>query len=396
MKFKFYISLIGLLTITSVMAADTKSKTEFDGVASFDRTVYDFGDILISQGPVSCKFIVTNISKKPIVIFNVVSSCGCTEVKWTREPVLPGKKGEISATYSNDEGIAAPFDKTLTVYISDVKKPIVLRLRGVSHKKKLALEEIYGTRFGDLAFKDPDIKCGNLEQGLKKSGEITVANLGSGSIKAGFKNVSPGMTLSVSPNPIPARSIAKVFFTISASRERWGRNYYYATPTVNGRAFKAAVAKTREQLPDSERGALNAQDINKNLGNGKEDIGIWAFTKENFSLWSQAQIDSASEPLFQNSNCSFGKIKKGKTVDAVFKASNLGKSPFVVYKVDSDYPLTSNYIVPDIAPGGKADYRFRVDTSDLPLGEAAVILTLTTNSPLRPLVDLFIVGFVIE
>lgn len=52
----------------------------------------------------------------------------------------------------NDEG-PYPFDKTLTVYMSGLKKPVVLRLRGVVHEKKLSLNELYPQRRGSLALK---------------------------------------------------------------------------------------------------------------------------------------------------------------------------------------------------------------------------------------------------
>ena len=48
---------------------------------------------------------------------------------WTREAIAPGAKGEIKATYSNDEGTGT-FDKTLTVYTSAQKKPVILHLKG--------------------------------------------------------------------------------------------------------------------------------------------------------------------------------------------------------------------------------------------------------------------------
>ena len=70
-----------------------------------DKTVHNFGDIKLDSGPVSCTFTLTNTSDKPIVIYQVVSSCGCTDVEWTKEPILPGKKGKISATYSNDNNV---------------------------------------------------------------------------------------------------------------------------------------------------------------------------------------------------------------------------------------------------------------------------------------------------
>jgi len=96
----------------------------------FDRIVHDFGDLSLKDGPQSCTFTFTNYTEEPATILVAVSSCGCTEVKWTRETLQPGEKGEVSATYSNDEG-TFPFDKTLTVYVSYQKKPIILHLRGV-------------------------------------------------------------------------------------------------------------------------------------------------------------------------------------------------------------------------------------------------------------------------
>lgn len=100
----------------------------------FDRTVHDFGTISVKDGPQSCSFTFTNCTAEPATILAAISSCGCTEVEWTRETLQPGEQGKVSATYSNDEG-DYPFDKTLTVYVSYQKKPIILHLRGVVDSK---------------------------------------------------------------------------------------------------------------------------------------------------------------------------------------------------------------------------------------------------------------------
>ena len=103
-------------------------------LVSFDKTVHDFGTVTLKDGTLSCTFTLANNSEEDICIYAVVSSCGCTGVKWTRTAISPGASGIIEATYSNDEG-PYPFDKTLTVYISGEKKPTVLHIRGVVKKK---------------------------------------------------------------------------------------------------------------------------------------------------------------------------------------------------------------------------------------------------------------------
>lgn len=95
----------------------------------FDKTVHDFGEVSTKAGKLTCTFTVTNDGDEDLSIFAVVPSCGCTDVVWPREAVAPGKTGTITATYSNDEG-AGTFDKTLTVYTSAQKKPIILHLKG--------------------------------------------------------------------------------------------------------------------------------------------------------------------------------------------------------------------------------------------------------------------------
>ena len=324
-----------------------------------DKMVHNFGDIMLDSGPVSCEFTLTNKSGKPAVIYNVISSCGCTDVEWTKEPIKPGSTGKISATYSNDEG-PYPFDKSLTLYLSDVKKPIVLKLRGISREKMRPLSELYPIHRGPMGMKEDMITCGNLEQGRDKSETVMIANTSSSPIKVEFKNVSDNLIVTVRPNPIPAESTAELTATVSASRENWGRNEYWAVPIVDGKEY------------------------------GK--IGFRAFTKENFDELSEEERMEGSMPRFETSTYSFGKVKAGTQIHASYKMKNEGKSCFCVYKVDVDSCCYSHSDIPAADPGEEISFRVHLDTKDLPKGECLKIVTLTTNSPLRPIVNLFISG----
>ncbi|MGN1210922.1 MAG: DUF1573 domain-containing protein [Candidatus Cryptobacteroides sp.] len=338
------------------------AQVQFEGVVEFDRAVYDFGDVQYKGGPLSCSFTLTNISSKPIVVYNVSSSCGCTDVKWTKEPVAPGKKAVISATYSNDEG-PYPFDKSLTAYISDVRKPVVLKLRGVCHETMKPLSELYPVRFGSFGMKADHLKCGNLESGGSKSNAVTVANLSDKPLKVGFKDISEGLSLSVKPNPIPASSVATLSFTVSSVDGLWGRNTYGATIITDGR-------------PTS--GTLNVE----------------AFTKESFPEMTQAQKNSAPRPMFDASTFQTGKIKAGKKISAEWKFRNTGKESLIIRKVDADCKTLSLSSTTTVAAGGSGTVTAEIDTSGYPSGELLIIVTLTTNSPTRPIVNLFISGWI--
>ena len=109
-------------------------QTVFGGRAEFDKTVHDFGTITMADGAQRCVFTVTNKGSKPLTILSAITSCGCTGAEWTRESIQPGGKGTIDVVFKNEDG-AYPFDKTVTVYLSDIKKPVILHLKGVVAKK---------------------------------------------------------------------------------------------------------------------------------------------------------------------------------------------------------------------------------------------------------------------
>ena len=327
----------------------------------FDKTVHDFGDVSVTDGPLTCTFTLTNKGKDPISIYEVVSSCGCTDVQWTKGTLGKGESGTISATYKNADGPIA-FDKTLTVYISGLKKPVVLRLRGVVHEKKKSLSELYGAqKLGDFGLKARQFKTGSLKQGLSVSETAPAANLGKKPLTVSWADVSPQLSVSVEPNPIPAGSTATITFTIKADSSLYGKTFYTATPVLNGRKADAPLE-------------------------------ISAVTQETFASWTAKERDAAALPVFDASTVNLGIIRQGQPQEAVFLCTNKGKSAFHIYKADTENPALRAAALPDVAAGGKEKYLFTLDTSALPKGECVIMISLTTNSPLRPVINLFVAG----
>ena len=93
----------------------------------FDKLVHDFGS-LEKGGDASCVFTFKNISKKPVTLTNVKTSCGCTAADWPKEPVAKKKKGTIKDKY--DSNRVGKFTKTIKVYIDGEENPIQLEIRG--------------------------------------------------------------------------------------------------------------------------------------------------------------------------------------------------------------------------------------------------------------------------
>ena len=73
-------------------------------------------------------FVLKNTGDKPLVAEYVNTSCGCTSVDYSKEPVQPGKEMILDVTYKAEH--PEYFDKTITVYCNAETSPIVLRITG--------------------------------------------------------------------------------------------------------------------------------------------------------------------------------------------------------------------------------------------------------------------------
>lgn len=69
-----------------------------------------------------------NTGSAPLLIRDVRPSCGCTTVKWSKNPVKPGESGEISIVY--DPNSLGKFSKTIAVYCNVEENIINLKLCG--------------------------------------------------------------------------------------------------------------------------------------------------------------------------------------------------------------------------------------------------------------------------
>lgn len=74
------------------------------------------------------KFTITNTGKNLLVIYDVITSCGCTKVKYGKEGIRPGEKAELTVVYEAEK--AEHFSKTVTVYCNADNSPLRLKITG--------------------------------------------------------------------------------------------------------------------------------------------------------------------------------------------------------------------------------------------------------------------------
>ena len=81
-------------------------------VMTFEESEFDFGDI--AQGEkVEHVFTFTNTGKSDLLITDAKGSCGCTVPDYKKEPIKPGEKGMVAATFNAASG--GMFQKSVTI-----------------------------------------------------------------------------------------------------------------------------------------------------------------------------------------------------------------------------------------------------------------------------------------
>lgn len=82
----------------------SKENTNFDTLAvariAFTETSYNFGELKEGE-KIEHTFTFENTGKSPLILSNVLTTCGCTVTKWTRSPVRSGEKGEIIVKFDS-------------------------------------------------------------------------------------------------------------------------------------------------------------------------------------------------------------------------------------------------------------------------------------------------------
>lgn len=116
---------ITLLAFT--VSAATMAQKKVADVAKFTSETINLGKIKVGN-PSTAVFSVTNVGKEPLIIETANPTCGCTIGDYTKAPIVPGKKGEIKATY-NAAGIGV-FEKQLTVKFAGVDEVKSITIKG--------------------------------------------------------------------------------------------------------------------------------------------------------------------------------------------------------------------------------------------------------------------------
>ena len=115
------------LYLKLITGSQESKQSEIITQVSVNQTEIDFGRFskTVKQ---ERSFVLTNTGKQLLVVHDVVTSCGCTKVEYSKQPVRPGETLELKVIYEAED--AGYFNKTVTVYCNVENSPLRLKVRG--------------------------------------------------------------------------------------------------------------------------------------------------------------------------------------------------------------------------------------------------------------------------
>lgn len=113
------------VSLKSQATTATSSATDVDKNLEFVKTVHDFGE-LKEGDPATYVFKFKNISKSPVIIEKATATCGCTVPTPSKDPIAPGKMGEVSVSYST-QGRPGPINRNITIVTSAGTKVVTIK-----------------------------------------------------------------------------------------------------------------------------------------------------------------------------------------------------------------------------------------------------------------------------
>lgn len=333
---------------------------------SFNETTHDFGKFKEVDGKVSHKFEFVNAGGSDLIIQNVSASCGCTAPNWTREPIPPGGKGFVAATY-NPAGRPGAFRKYVTVISNSNPGSVRLTIAGEVEPKPRTIEDDYRYAMGPMRLKSNHLAFGNLKNTASNQKSLEVINTSDKEVKVAFQRVPSHITISMKPTVLKPKQKGTIVATYKATmRNDWGFVIDRMSLEINGttdRTYSLVVSANIEE----DFSALSAAEL------------------------ANAPVLSVDDPEFK-----FGKIKQGDKVEHTYVLSNSGKSDLVIRKVKASCGCTA--VQPEkkiISPGESVNIK-TVFNSAGKMGNQNKTVTIITNDPKKSKMILWVKGEVLK
>lgn len=327
-------------------------------VIVFDSQEWDFGTVNEADGPVAHTFIFRNLSPEPVQIDHVATSCGCTTVEYSTDPVAAGGSGSLTVVLdpARSEGFVM---REVEVYTKDRKGYAHLSVSADVTPIPKGLSQLYPQLLaGTLRTNALRCNFGYVAQGDSVAKVIRVANTGDRPVALSLLTTGGryGMTAGCPPSIAPQEVV----------------NVHISYKIPVGEAYYGMIHDSVWVLADGEKSA--------------EPVAVSAIRTDRFTA-----DKAAPRPVMRLTPeyIDWGRQAPGRTCRRTVVIANVGEADLVLRHVGVSQATSVSFGSGQvIKPGESVRATVTATISRLPHSRVTGSVFLTTNDPQRPFREL--------
>lgn len=287
--------------------------------------VVDCGQVVFNK-PVTAEFVLKNDGLKPLVINNVLKSCGCTEVDYPKTGIAAGESFVIKAVY--DAKQMGTFTKQVCLYTNAGEDPFILSMRGKVVGSVVDFAGSYDEMLGVIKSDAQEVEFDDVNRGDRPVQRIHIFNPTDELLEPVVMHLPSYLHAFVLPSKVAPRHSAEISFVLDSKKLRdLGLNQtsvYLGEGPGDKIAPEKEIVVSAVLLPGFENMTpakkvlapkieMSATDLNLGSFNGKKKLkGEILITNK-----GKSELDIRSMQMFTMGlqvNLKKSKIQPGETV----------------------------------------------------------------------------------
>lgn len=179
--------------------------------------VVDCGQVVFRK-PVTAEFVLKNDGHKPLVINNVLKSCGCTEVDYPKTGIAAGESFVIKAVY--DAKQMGTFTKQVCLYTNADEEPFILSMRGKVVGSIVDFAGSYDEMLGVIKSDAQEVEFDDVNRGDRPVQRIHIFNPTDELLEPVVMHLPDYLHAFVSPSKVAPHHSAEISFVLDSKKLR--------------------------------------------------------------------------------------------------------------------------------------------------------------------------------
>ena len=203
---------MNILMLSSLLALSASAQK-----ITTQQGVVDCGQVVFRH-PVAAEFKMKNEGSKPLVIHQVLKSCGCTSVDYPKSSVAPGDSFVVKTVY--DAKQMGTFAKQVCLYSNASQEPFILSMRGRVVSSVVDFAGPYDQMLGNIKADVQEVEFDDVNRGDRPVQRIHIFNPTEETMEPVVMHLPNYLQAVVSPSKVAPHHAAEVSLVLDSKKLR--------------------------------------------------------------------------------------------------------------------------------------------------------------------------------